>query len=224
MPATIDLSGKIFGRLRVLHHAGPYVKCSCSCGATALFRTDRVKSGKTQSCGCYRDDLRAAAKKPSPPAPPAKPCLSREERHLRKVHRGILARCLNPDSPAYPYYGGRGITVCPEWMDADVFVADMLPKYTPGRSIDRVDNDGGYSPSNCTFSTPSQQARNRRCTLRFVNGVSLPGWCRRHALEYRRAYSAFWRVQNALGRTPNQAEVLAELQRLTPLVSSPELV
>jgi len=82
--------------------------------------------------------------------------------HLYDVWRGMRARCLQPNAISYPYYGGRGITICAAWDDFAVFRSDMEPSYVEGLELDRRDNDGPYDPSNCCWSTPKEQCRNKR--------------------------------------------------------------
>jgi len=82
------------------------------------------------------------------------------------VWQGMRRRCLTPSSKAWNDYGGRGISICPEWDDFRQFVADMGARPSPLHTLDRVDNDGGYTPKNCRWATRKEQARNQRTTWR----------------------------------------------------------
>lgn len=218
----LHLVGKRFSRLLVLSHSGSYSRCQCDCGEVKLVRTDKLKAGTTRSCGCLAREMADAARKPPKPPTPRPQRRTADEQRLRAVWAAMVHRCHNPKNADYAYYGARGIEVCQRWReDWTAFLSDMAPQYRKGLWLEREDNDLGYSPENCVFRTPAKQARNRRNTLMFPNGTLFANWCSAHALEYQTAYRAYCRAAGKAGHPPNQAEVLAELQRLTPLVSSP---
>jgi len=92
---------------------------------------------------------------------------------LYKIWANMRQRCLNQTSKKYPRYGGRGITICPEWINSYLqFEADMLPTYQPGLTLDRKDNDGNYTPENCRWITLSEQQYNKRYPWMDENGKS----------------------------------------------------
>lgn len=118
----------------------------------------------------------------------------------------IRARCRNKNNPAYHHYGGRGITVCDRWNQAfENFLADMGAKPFPKASLDRIDNDKGYSPENCRWADKFQQARNRRCNIHYTAfGVTatLPELCEIHGIHYKTAHTRMRMgesVESALG-------------------------
>ena len=86
---------------------------------------------------------------------------------LYSVWQGMRRRCRNPRATQFKDYGGRGISICPEWDSFDQFVADMGPR-PDGYSLDRIDNDKGYSPDNCRWAPRVEQQRNQRRTLKVV--------------------------------------------------------
>lgn len=137
-----------------------FVLCRCDCGVTRLFRVATLRSGLAKSCGCLKNDVTAQrsyvhgfARTP-----------------IYHTWQAIMNRCYNQREARYKDYGGRGIRVCSQWFDPVRFIQDMSPK-PPGASIDRIDNNGDYSPTNCRWATPVQQARNRRSNwILTVNG------------------------------------------------------
>lgn len=93
---------------------------------------------------------------------------------LRTVWTNMKHRCLNPEDKRFAHYGGRGIAICPEWLDFEVFAADMGPHPGRGLTLDRIDNDGNYEPGNCRWATRAQQVQNRSiAVLISVNGEQL---------------------------------------------------
>lgn len=154
-------AGEVFGRLVVLEGASKtsmMVLCRCSCGNERRVCGKRLRGGGTGSCGCLQKERVAA---------------SNQQRtlhgHGRKHARSptfsswqmMLQRCTNPKAPNWAYYGGRGITVCGLWHSFENFLADVGER-PDGMTLDRIDNDGHYEPGNVKWSTPKQQAANRR--------------------------------------------------------------
>ncbi len=163
MARKIDLAGRKFGRLMVLYDTGERKNgkviwhCKCDCGNEVDVKSVNLISGYTTSCGCYNRERVAEANTVHG--------MSRRRKYhpVYRIWQAILQRCENPDHNQYKNYGGRGIKVCDEWHDAVIFINWALTHgWQEGLSIDRIDNDKGYSPDNCRWVTQKEQQRNRR--------------------------------------------------------------
>jgi hypothetical protein len=127
--------------------------CICACGTKLVVRWSNLKSGNTQSCGCLRKEIKRVVVhgEASPRTPEYKTWCSMRE------------RCFNTKHPKYTLYGGRGISVCKKWKQGYLnFLSDMGRRPGKGYSLDRINNDRGYMPSNCRWATVLEQNKNRR--------------------------------------------------------------
>lgn len=151
-----DLTGKKFGRLTVLELAmrgsrGTKWLCRCDCGNETVVFGGNLTRGNTLSCGCLRyERLREGITSHG---------LSGSRLH--SIWCGMRKRCNNPKAMRYERYGGRGITICDEWLDdfAAFHAWAMANGYRDDLSIDRIDNDGDYEPGNCRWITLSENTR-----------------------------------------------------------------
>lgn len=164
MPNKIDITGQSFGRLTVIKECEErrngklFWHCKCECGNYTDVVSQHLRNESTRSCGClFTDELtkrltthgltKRGAKKPSE----------------YNVWSGMLSRCSNVKEDRYKDYGGRGITVCERWLNSfENFLADMGNRPSLDHSIDRIDVNGNYEPTNCRWATEFQQSRNRR--------------------------------------------------------------
>ena len=161
----IDLTGKRYVRLRVLAHAGKSLttkklhlwKCKCMCGTVVIVSGKSLKNGDTKSCGCLHKDAVAAANsthgaRRATASPGMKGAYS--------SWTNMMNRCYYVGHHKRVRYSGRGITVCPRWHRFKNFLEDMGPRPGPGFSVERKDNNGNYTPSNCRWAVAVEQMAN----------------------------------------------------------------
>ncbi len=173
MGKTSDLTGQKFGRLKVIGRAPNridasgknriYWECECECGTIAEVASDSLRSGRQQSCGCYKREYLHKAKSSH----------QETKSRLYGIWLAMKRRCDTDTLPCYKDYGGRGIQVCDEWVSDYTSFRNWAIQngYNDGLSIDRIDNDGNYTPDNCRWVDSVAQANNRRSNhLLTLNG------------------------------------------------------
>lgn len=165
MPAPIDIVGHRFGRLVALERQ-PKSKwrCRCDCGGESSVVITSLRKGHTRSCGCLKVEVTVRRSRTH----------GKSRSRLYNIWCLMRSRCNRASGPDFLLYGGRGIRVCSEWCDFESFARWARSSgYRSHLSIDRIDNDGNYEPSNCRWATAKEQGRNNRMGRRItLNGHS----------------------------------------------------
>ena len=200
MKSVHDLTGQKFGRLTVIgidesrNTKKTYWICQCDCGNISSHRSDGLLAGTIKSCGCYKSEQDAIR-------------VAKNHKHkqsgtrLYNIWLGMKSRCYNTNDPVYKNWGGRGVTVCDEWKNdfACFYEWAIENGYNDKLTIDRIDNDGNYTPDNCRWASQKQQSRNRRSNIEITIGnetKTLIEWCEIFKLPYQTIHARYTRMQN----------------------------
>lgn len=208
MSKKLDLLGQRFGRLVVVDSAPnkkckggqtkTVWKCKCDCGNFCYVTTQELRKGDTVSCGCYASEQKKIRS------------IIHGQRYSRpyKIWSDMKARCFNPKENGYHNYGGRGITVCDEWLVYQNFESWAIETgYEKGLTIERIDFNNEYCPENCKWATWKEQQNNKRNNkyLEYKGRKqTLAQWCEELGLNYSRTKARInacgWTVEEAFER------------------------
>lgn len=179
--------------LRIVQHNPIKWECLCDCGNITVVDGRHLQSGGTKSCGCLSHH--------------GNPKHNKSNTRVYRIYAKIKRRCFVKDDPAYPRYGGRGITMCDEWKNSfEAFYEWAYNNgYSDDLSIDRIDNDGNYSPENCRWADDVMQANNKRNNKRYEymgETHTIPEWGRKMKIPYKTLYYRItvskWPIEKAL--------------------------
>lgn len=218
--------GDVFGNwtiVEILPKTVNYHKhfiCKCVCGKTKEIDAYNVLSGKSTSCGCVRD-LKTKERMTKH---------GQKQTRLYNIWCGMRERCNNPNSQAYKDYGGRGISICKDWQDdyMNFYNWSINNGYDEKLTIDRINVNGNYEPTNCRWATTNEQCNNRRNNIKITyNGKTqtLFQWCQEYNLDYRMILARYHNpnFQNKsieeLLFTPNQKQILITYNGETHTIS-----
>lgn len=193
-----EVIGQVFGKLTaieevlpVYHKTGRKLRhflCSCACGKEVVVWIHNLRRGNSTSCGCKKAETHDRNRVP------------KERKRLRTVWHCMKGRCCIKNNKRYPNYGGRGITVCEEWYDFEVFynwfLSEQQKVNVDNPSIERIDPSGNYEPSNCTVISRPDQSRNKRKFSKNTSGITGV----RETCDGR--WIAFWKDE---GKTKNKS-------------------
>lgn len=209
MSALKDLTGQKFGMLTVVRRAASHVlpsgqkqtmwDCVCDCGQTTTVNTGNLKTGRVVSCGCYNREVRKNVRRGTH---------GYSRTRLYDIWHKMRQRCSREETEHYDRYGGRGISVCKEWNEDFLSFCEwaLSSGYTDRLSLDRIDVNGDYEPTNCRWTTMKVQENNRtdNVVVEFDGKTqTLAEWADEYGLKYTTFYRRIergWEFYDALTR------------------------
>ena len=203
-----DLANKIFGKLKVIsfshigNHHKSYWNCECSCGVKKAIDRNSIVRGRTISCGCNKNQKTR----------------ERNYKHgktgtkVYRIWKNMKVRCYSKNNHHYNNYGNRGIKICDKWRNSfPEFFKDMGEPPTKVHSIERIDNNGDYTPENCKWATPYEQSRNSRqnnCITFKGETLCLTDWAKKIKMNRATLLSRInrnkWPIERALTKSVNR--------------------
>jgi len=188
----IDIKGKKFGRLFVQEvyclNKSYYWKCLCDCGNIVIVHGNKLRSGKTKSCGCITKAKNGLSKSPE-----------------YRSWKPMIQRCYDTKARSYKNYGARGIKVCDRWKESFFNFLEDMGNRPQGKSLDRIDPLGDYEPKNCRWATSKEQGNNKRNNLileAFGRKQTLQQWADEYNMTWsllrQRIMRENWTVEKAL--------------------------
>ena len=198
-----DRTGERFGRLVAVARVGASKSrnvrwlCRCDCGSDVTVSSSALVAGATRSCGCLRTDLASERKKTH----------GLSGTRAFKAWDNARRRCYQPKDKRFPKYGGRGIGMCQRWRDDFASFYEDMGECPPGMTIERIDVDGDYEPSNCKWADRNEQAMNRRSRVQMeLNGekLCLAEYCRRTGDSYSALKTKLYRASRRASFAPKQ--------------------
>lgn len=209
MPKAIDLTGQIFGKWKLITRLPlnakkkRYYVCQCVCGVTKEIEQSTLTRGASKSCGCSYTNH------------PIKHGFSKRGNKLSEysVWQAMKDRCNNINNKNFHRYGGRGITYDPTWQYFENFIKDMGFKPTKSHSIERINNDLGYSKNNCKWATPAEQSRNYSYNVKITYNdetLCLVDWADKAGINRRtfhHRYKNGWSIEKMLTTKPGKTYI-----------------
>lgn len=202
-PKVKDISGNKYGRLTAIKYAGKSKgkqtmwECLCDCGNIVIVEQQNLVGGHTKSCGCFNAEEIAKRNRTH----------GDTKTRIYRIWHDMMYRCYSEKHDSYYLYGGKGITVCKPWHNYNNFKKWALENgYSDDLSIDRIDGEKNYEPSNCRWATLIEQANNTNRNRIFeINGKrdTLANWCRAYNMSYSTVFGRIydgWNIIDALTR------------------------